>query len=132
MPVSDKIVIKMTQITLPFAFLLLYLTGWPLGAAVPIDRIQKRGQVNCFPVVPPNTPFHWWDCANAVLEINAQSPNFNNVPYVFGSDIGATHTNDIYSWTSGSSRFYLSSAKHIYILRKTDQIFRHLHHRDGG
>ena len=108
----------MTQIKLPFAVLLLYWVGWPFGAAVPIDRILKRGQVDCFPVVPSDTPFYWWDCANAVLEINAKSPNSNNVPYVFGSDLGATHTNDVYSWTSGSTRPYLSSAEHIVILRK--------------
>ena len=69
---------------------------------MPIERIQKRGQIDCFPVVPPTTPFYWWDCANAVLDINAKNPNSHNVPYVFGSDIGATYSNDVYSWTSGS------------------------------
>ena len=108
----------MTQIKLHYAVLLLYWVGWAFVAAVPIDQIQKRGQVNCFPVDPPNKPFFWWDCANAVLDINAKSPNFNNVPYVFGSDLGATHTNDVYSWTSGSTRPYLLCAEHIVILRK--------------
>ena len=108
----------MTQIKLYFAVLFLYWIGCPFGAAVPIDQIQKRGQVDCFPVHPPNTPFFWWDCANAVLDINAKSPNFNNVPYVFGSDLGATHTNDVYSWTSGSIRPHLLCAEHIVILRK--------------
>ena len=108
----------MTQIKLHYAVLLLYWVGWAFVAAVPIDQIQKRGQVNCFPVNPPNKPFFWWDCANAVLEINAKNPNFNNVPYVFGSDLGATHTNDVYSWTSGSTRPYLSRAEHIVTLRK--------------
>ena len=92
----------MTQTTLSFGVVLLYWVVCPFGAAVPIERIQKRGQIDCFPVVPPTTPFYWWDCANAVLDINAKNPNSHNVPYVFGSDIGATYSNDVYSWTSGS------------------------------
>ena len=110
--------INMTQIKLHYAVLLLYWVGRPFGAAMPIDQIQKRGPVDCFPVVPPDTPFYWWDCANAVLEINGKSPNSNNVPYVFGSDLGATHTNDVYSWTSGSIIPYLSCAERIAIRRK--------------
>ena len=103
---------------LPFDILLLYWVVFPFGTAVPIDRIKRRGQVNCFPVVPPTKPFYWWDCANAVLDINARSPNSNNVPYVFGSDVGANYTNDVYSWKSGLSRLYLCSAEHITIIKK--------------
>lgn len=108
----------MTQITLPLRILLLYWVVGPFGAGAPIDRIQERDVINCFPVVPPTKPFYWWDCANAVLDINAKNPHLNNVPYVFGSDAGATYTNDIYSWTSGSSRLYLCSAEHIGRKRK--------------
>ena len=103
----------MTQIKLHF--LLLYWVVCPFGAAVPVDRIQTRVPVSCFPVLPPTKPFYWWDCANAVLEINVKSPNSNNMLYVFGSDVGATHTNDVYSWTSGSSRLYLCSLQYIAI-----------------
>ncbi len=108
----------MAQITLTFGILLLYWVVCPFGAGAPTDRIQKRSPINCFPVVPPTKPFYWWDCANAVLDINAKRPNSNNVPYVFGSDSGATYTNDVYSWTSGSSKIHLFSAQHIGIIRK--------------
>ena len=108
----------MTQITLAFGILLLYWVACPFGYGAPIDRIQKRSPVYCFPVVPPTTPFSWLDCMNAVLTINAKNPNLNGVPYVFGSDVGATHTDDVYSWTSGSSRFYLCSVEHVGITRK--------------
>ena len=121
----------MTQITLPFAILLLSWMVCPFGAGAPIDHIQKRSAINCFPLVPPTKPFYWWDCMNAVLDINAKNPNSNNVPYVFGPDEGANYTNDVYSWTSGSSRLYLCSADHIGI-NKADQTTRHLYHRDGS
>ena len=108
----------MTQITLALGILLLYCVACPFGDGAPIDRIQKRSPVDCFPVVPPTTPFSWLDCMNAVLTINAKNPNFNGVPYVFGSDVGATHTDDVYSWTSGSSGLSLCCVEHNGIIKR--------------
>ena len=105
----------MTQITITFSILLVSWMVCSFGAGAPIDHIQKRSAINCFPLVPPTQPFHWWDCMNAVLDINAKDPNSNNVPYVFGSDEGANYTNDVYAWTSGSLRLCLCSAEHIGI-----------------
>ena len=71
------------------------------GESLPVNQgLEKRDPLYCFPINPP-TPFFWWDCANAVLQINAESPNSNNVPYIFGTELGATYSNDVYQWESG-------------------------------
>ncbi|KAL2040044.1 hypothetical protein N7G274_007447 [Stereocaulon virgatum] len=72
------------------------------GEGSPLSQgLAKRGQSYCFPINPPR-PLHWWDCANAVLQINAENPNFNNVPYSFGTELGATYSDELYTWVSGT------------------------------
>ena len=68
----------------------------------PLDHgLGKRNEIRCFPNIPPQ-PFNYLDCVNAANDINRGGVN-NNVPYVFGTDVGATHTDDVYSWQSGLS-----------------------------
>jgi hypothetical protein len=72
-----------------------------LGEGSPLSRrLAKRGPSYCFPINPPR-PLLWWDCANAVLQISAENPNFNNVPYSFGTELGATYSEELYTWVSG-------------------------------
>ena len=62
--------------------------------------LAKRSRSYCFPINPPR-PLLWWDCLNAVLQISAENPNFNNVPYSFGTELGASYSDELFTWVSG-------------------------------